>query len=289
MKIIVVGAGRAGGAMHRALKRAGATSTLRPLRRGIPKRGFQADLLLLAVRDSALAPLAKRLARQRAVPKRCVVLHIAGGVDVEVLSPLRGDVAGVGSAHPLLSFASADCDPSLRGALLLLRGDSAALKAGRRIARLLGARALDGSGVDAGVYHAAAALLANGAVALADHADALLKRAGVPTDLSASVLGALLGSVAQNIEIIGISEALTGPVVRGDAATVRSHIAALGREGELLELYRLLARRQLAIASRGSGRRAASESKLKALLASPTKPLRAETFAQRGIASSARK
>ena len=272
MKIVIIGAGRAGSAMHRALRRAGASVTLRPLRRGLPKRGLSADLIVLAVRDSALAPLAKKLARQRAIVGRAVVLHIAGGVGVEVLSPLREHATAIGSAHPLLSFASSDRDPNLRGALLLLRGDPAAKRAGRRLARSLGARALDGEKVDARSYHAAAALLANGAVALADFANELMQHAGVPQRHSAPALGALLASVAQNIEIIGISGALTGPVMRGDAATVRGHLDVVGSNQELLTLYRLLARRQLAIASRGSGGGGPSKAKLAALLARGKKP-----------------
>ncbi len=272
MKIVIIGAGRAGSALHRALRRAGASVTLRPLRRGLPKRGLSADLIVLAVRDSALSPLAKKLARQRTVVARAVVLHIAGAVDVEVLSPLREHVAAIGSAHPLLSFASSDHDPNLRGALLLLRGDPAAKRAGRRLARTLGARALDGEEVDARSYHAAAALLANGAVALADFASDLLVRSGIPEEHTAPALGALLVSVSQNIEIIGISGALTGPVVRGDAATVCGHLDVVGSDPELLTLYRLLARRQLAIASRGSGGGGPSKAKLTALLAGGKKP-----------------
>jgi predicted short-subunit dehydrogenase-like oxidoreductase (DUF2520 family) len=271
VNILIVGAGRAGSALAKSLRAAGASVRLRPLRRGIPARGFQADLVLLAVRDSAIAPFAKQLARHAAIPPHAVVLHLAGGVPVEALAPLRDQVASIGAAHPLISFASPKCRPSFRGALLSLRGDPRALLVGRRLARLLGARAVDGTQVDAATYHAAAALLANGAVALADWADELLRRAGMPPPASAPGLAALLRSVAQNIEIIGISGALTGPVARGDADTVRTHLAVLSQEPELLELYRLLARRQVAIVSRGSSKPAAAQAELGALLGIPPK------------------
>lgn len=272
MNILVVGAGRAGSALSKALREAGASVRLRPLRRGIPKRGYQqADLVVLALRDRAIAPFAKELAQRGALPPGAVVLHLAGGVHVDALSPLREHVAGIGAAHPLLSFASPKCAPSFRGALLSLRGDARALRAGRRLARLLGARAVDGNQVDASAYHAAAALLANGAVALADGADHMFRQAGMPPGLSAAGLAVLLRSVAQNIEIVGISAALSGPVVRGDSGTVRAHLAALAEEPELLDIYRLLARRQLEIVSRGSPRSAPSRAELAALLGTSKK------------------
>ncbi|MEZ4221153.1 MAG: DUF2520 domain-containing protein [Polyangiaceae bacterium] len=185
---------------------------------------------------------------------RSVVLHLAGAVDVEVLAPLRAHTRAVGSAHPLFSFAGPVGAAGLRGAALLVRGDPAARRAARALAKAIGARVVDGRGIEPGRYHAAAVLLANGTVALAEVAGSLLEQAGLAdARLRASALGALLRSVAENVENIGISASLTGPVVRGDAATVRRHLEVLGSQPNVAELYARLVRVQLEMAQRQAG------------------------------------
>jgi hypothetical protein len=103
--------------------------------------------------------------------------------------------------------------------------------------------------VDRASYHAAAGLVANGAAALAEAGARLLELAGCPARDSARVLGPLLRSVAENVERLGLPEALTGPVRRGDAETVLRHIASIERGlPDVLPLYRASVRAQLPMA-----------------------------------------
>ena len=105
--------------------------------------------------------------------------------------------------------------------------------------------------VDRTLYHAAAGLVANGAAALADAGARLLELAGCPARDSARVLGPLLRSVAENVERLGLPEALTGPVRRGDAETVVRHIASIQRgASEILPLYRASVAAQLPMAEK---------------------------------------
>jgi predicted short-subunit dehydrogenase-like oxidoreductase (DUF2520 family) len=95
-------------------------------------------------------------------------------------------------------------------------------------------------------YHAAAELVANGAAALAAGGVELLGRAGVDARTAAAMLGPLLRSVAENVERLGLPEALTGPVRRGDAAAVGKHLATLAaRAPDLVPIYIASARLQL--------------------------------------------
>jgi predicted short-subunit dehydrogenase-like oxidoreductase (DUF2520 family) len=98
--------------------------------------------------------------------------------------------------------------------------------------------------LDATLYHLGAALLANGAVAIAAEVERIWLAAGVPRAALRRLLGPLLGSVASNLGERGASGALSGPVARGDVETVRRHLAALPSPSTR-ELYLALAALQL--------------------------------------------
>ncbi|MEB2310648.1 MAG: DUF2520 domain-containing protein [Sorangiineae bacterium] len=249
MNIAIIGAGKVGGALARALRAAGAQVTLRAARRRLPARPIAAELLVLAVRDHAITPLAHELARAGSVRSATAVVHLSGALGPEALAPLAERAAGVGQAHPMLSFAAPGAAPALPGAHWLLTGDPAAVRAARRMARLLRMRAHEWPGVDRALYHAAGGLVANGVAALAAAGAELLERAGVPPHEAPRLLGPLIESVGANVLRLGLPEALSGPVRRGDAAAIRAHLARIGaRAPGVLPLYLALARAQLPLA-----------------------------------------
>jgi predicted short-subunit dehydrogenase-like oxidoreductase (DUF2520 family) len=245
-RVIVLGAGKVGRTLVAALRRAACPVQLRSARAALPRR-LDAALLVLCVRDRALGELAASL-RGR-VSARTAVLHVAGAHGPEVLEPLRGHCAGVGQAHPLLSFASPRVQPVLEGAHLLVAGERVAVRRARALARLLGMVPRTWSNVELPLYHAAAGLLANGSAALAAAACRLLAAGGCPKAELGRVLGPLLRSVADNVARLGTPQALTGPIRRGDAGTVRAHLLALERATpDLLPLYVACAEAQLPMA-----------------------------------------
>lgn len=224
-RIAVVGSGKVGRALAGALREAGLHVALRSGR--ARPRAVDADVIVLAVRDARITEVAAQLAEE--IPPGAVVLHVAGALGPEALAPLRGACAGVGQMHPLVSFASASRPPGLRGATLLVGGDRAAASAARALGRALGMTLRSSRGVDLVLYHTAAALLANGAGALAAAAARLLEAAAVPARARGPMLGQLLRTVSENVEALGPSRALTGPVRRGDAGAVRRQREALSR------------------------------------------------------------
>jgi predicted short-subunit dehydrogenase-like oxidoreductase (DUF2520 family) len=274
MKILIVGAGKVGCTFARALRGGPHRVTLRAARRGAPARPPAVDLVILAVRDDALAPLAAELAERRTLGRRAAVVHVAGALGPEVLAPLRALTAGVGQAHPLISFASSRVRPTLRGGHLLVAGDAAAVRRARTLARALGMTARQWPKLDRASYHAAAGLVAGGAATLAAAGARLLEAAGAPRGDAARVLGPLLRSVAENVERLGLPGALTGPVRRGDAATVGRHLASvMDRTPELVPLYLAIAAAELPIARALGDAPAASFDELERLL---------KTFASQG-------
>ncbi len=238
MKVTIFGAGKVGKGIAKALRTANVEATVRSSRRGLPRRQIAADILLLTVRDPAIATWARRIATASAVSSTAVVFHTAGSRGPDELRALHGRVRGVGQFHPMLSFADSKRPPRMARAHVLLDGDAAALKAGRRLARALDMTARVWPHPDLAAYHAAGAMLANGGVALASAASGLLHQAGADPHETGKILGPLLRSVADNIERLGTPHALSGPVRRGDAAAVVAHFAALEPQvPEIKELY----------------------------------------------------
>jgi len=237
------GAGKVGKALSRALRSTGARATLRAARRGWPARGVSADVVLLTVRDAQIAEAAATLRSCRNTP--AVVLHCAGALGPEELAPLRDDGIAVGQFHPLLAFADSVQAPSLAGAFARVEGDVLAVRQAGRLARAVGMRPASLGEMDPARYHAAAALLANGAAALAAVAGELLAPE-LSSEEASVVLAPLLASVASNVSHLGMPRALTGPVRRGDAVAVQSHLAALARLApQRVALYRELCAAQM--------------------------------------------
>jgi len=246
MDVVVIGAGKLGTALARALKKAHARVTLRPARKKLP-RAIDAEMVVLAVRDRDLRPMADKLVG--VVAKRAVVVHVAGALDASPLSPLRGACAGVAQMHPMISFASTRFAPDLARGNVHVRGDPAAVTRARRLARLLGMTPRTVKGLDTVAYHAAAGLVANGSAALAAVGAELLVKAGVSRKDAAKMLGPLVRSVADNVEALGFPDALTGPVRRGDAAGVEKHLATLrDKLPDAITLYVAAAYAQLPLA-----------------------------------------
>jgi predicted short-subunit dehydrogenase-like oxidoreductase (DUF2520 family) len=249
MRIHILGAGKVGRALARAIRKAGWPVTLRAARDGVPRRRIEADLLILAVRDKDLLDLAARLAAGRLVGPKTACVHVAGALGPEVLAPLRGASLGVAQMHPMISFASPAFVPPLLRGNMHVRGDPPAARRARALARRLGMTPRTFPRLDAVGYHAAAGLLANGAAALAAVSAEVLARSGVPRSKAAKLLGPLLRSVAENVERLGFPDSLTGPVRRGDAAGVSRHLQAIGQRcPEALPLYRAAGLAQLPLA-----------------------------------------
>lgn len=248
MRVTILGAGKVGRSLASALRAHGHGVVLRARRRSLPRAPVASPLLVLATRDGDVGSVAAELARRRLISRRTAVVYTAGGVPLEELDPLRGLAAGVGQAHPLLSFADAAAPPRWTGAHLLVRGDAVAVRRARAVGRALGMipRAWE---VDLALYHAAAALLANGAAALASISADLLVSAGAPPRDVARALGPLLVSVGENVARLGLPWALTGPVRRGDVRTVTRHVEALRRVSPgALAAYLAMGRAQLPLA-----------------------------------------
>ncbi|MFW6163336.1 MAG: DUF2520 domain-containing protein, partial [Planctomycetota bacterium] len=151
--------------------------------------------------------------------------------------------------HPIQTFARVD--PTLfEGIVCTLEGDEQAMDLAAELVRRLGARPAVIGAEDKALYHAALCVACNYLVVLADAGAGLLTTAGLGEDALDALLP-LLGGTLDNLRRVGLPDALTGPISRGDVATVRAHLAQLeARRPDLLPLYRILGRRAIDLALR---------------------------------------
>ena len=228
--VFVFGAGKVGKNLARALRATGLSVELRPAREGLPSKPIDAGFVIVAVRDGDVPKVAAGLAERGLVGHvPAAIVHCAGALGPEALAAARVGKARVAQMHPMISFASPDFLPSLERGQLHVDGDAAAVKAAKALGKRLGMTPRTIAGLDRVAYHAAAGLVANGAAALAAGGLELLERAGVERATATKMLGPLLRSVAENVERLGLPQALTGPVRRGDAGAVAKHLATIGR------------------------------------------------------------
>jgi len=213
----VVGTGRAGGAIRARLLERGLRVT--DGREVDPA----AELILLCVPDAVIAEVARTIA---AGPW---IAHVSGATQLDALDPHRLRF----SVHPLQTLTRERGAEQLDGAWGAVGGETAeALAHANWLAEALGLRPFEVADADRALYHAAAAIGGNFLVTLHAAATRLLDEVGAPPE---AIVPLMMRTIENGFE-------LTGPIARGDWATVEAHIAALTeRAPDLVPLYRALA------------------------------------------------
>ncbi len=221
---VVVGCGPAGRALTLAEEHLGREVFV--LGRGEDTLGRTPELIVLAVPDDAIAEAAREIALPIAGPGTLVV-HLSGALGPEVLAEVGVTGAEFAAIHPVLQFrGNAEDIERLRSATITVAGDENARHTAARVIQRWGGRVVPLPYiVDRARYHLALALASNHVTAVLAWAEELLKPA---FDDDARDLTAEMAAQAVDLyRASGAQQALTGPVVRGDLATVERHFAAL--------------------------------------------------------------
>lgn len=207
------------------------------------------DTVILTVRDDAITPLATSLATARAITERHVVLHLSGVQGQEALGPLVTTRAALGSFHPLQTIVEPELTPGrLKGAWAAVEGMPRAIEAGERIAQDLGMRPFRIATKSKAIYHAGAVFASNYLVVVEAVAQRLLRHAGLSDADAWAALRPLVEGTFDNLSRHEPREALTGPLVRGDTATIVRHLESLAVDDA--KLYRALGRAALELAQK---------------------------------------
>ena len=266
LRVGVIGPGRAGTALARALARAGHVITAASAVSAASKRRAHenfpdaelgepaqviedADLVLLTVPDDVLPGLVEGLANTGAPYQGRLLAHASGAHGIRVLDPATAAGALPLAIHPVMTFTGRDDDVDrIKGVSFGVTAPEQLRPAAEALVIEMGGEPVFIAEENRHLYHAALAFAANHLVTLVAEAADMLGKAGA--DNPGRMLGPLLGAALDNALRFG-DAGLTGPVARGDDGTVAAHLAAI-REAEpgalpaYLALARLTADRALA-------------------------------------------
>ena len=254
----VVGTGRAGSVIGAALKRAGhqikactAVTDLSKLRAeallpgvailSIEETVADRDLILLSIPDDVLAQVVSGLAATNAVSPGTFVLHLSGRYGIDILRPLTELGCLPLALHPVMTFTGTSIDLNRLSACPFGVTTHPTLRpVAETLVMEMGGEPVWVPEASRSLYHAALTFGANNLMTLVNQTSELLESAGItnPEALVAPLLSASLDNALRNGD-----SALTGPIARGDAETVREHLRVLANfDPAVTQAYRSLAR-----------------------------------------------
>lgn len=270
-RVAIVGAGNLASALAVALRQAGyavgaiisrkGRASLQRARRlaqetgavaamgGHGTRNVNADVVWFCVPDAAIASAARDFLRatdwKAADWKTKIALHSSGALTSDELAVLREQGAAVASVHPLMTFVRGS-RPSLAGVPFAIEGDAAAKRLARAIVKDIGGRANPIRKEDKTAYHAWGTFASPLLTALLVTCEQVAAAAGVKRKEARQ---RMLPMIKQTLANYAVSEAqgiFSGPIIRGDADTVRGHLQTLRRMPIAQEVYVSLSRAALA-------------------------------------------
>jgi predicted short-subunit dehydrogenase-like oxidoreductase (DUF2520 family) len=261
--ITIVGAGNLAGALAVALREAGyridqvvsrgSAASLRRARRIAREVGasattaaraqIRAEIAWFCVPDGAIASAAASLTRA-ADWKGKVALHSSGALISDELAVLRRRGAAVASVHPLMTFVRGS-RPSLAGVAFAIEGTPKAVRAARSIVLQLRGQSFTISKQQKEAYHAWGMFASPLLTALLAASERVAGAAGVGRKAARERMLPILRQTLANYARLGAPGSFSGPIVRGDVATVEKHLRILRRIPGTQGIYVALTRAAL--------------------------------------------
>lgn len=257
--IAILGLGKVGTAVGFLLRKAGyrivavASRSEASLTRGIAYTGGKpylnysaaallANCIIITTSDDAIAPVCQKISTEGSIRPGVIVIHMSGAGGLDLLEFAKNAGAHIACIHPLQSFADVE------GAIKNLPGSTFGITSANEIkawsvqmVRKLGGVPFFISDADKPLYHAAACIASNYLTALIHMVEEIYQSLGLSRQETIRAIWPLVMGTIANIEAKGTVQALTGPVARGDAGTVKKHTEALHNKlPELLQSYRAL-------------------------------------------------
>ncbi len=259
-RFAIIGCGKVGTALGKHLTDAGYTpvgffsrsmESAKRLEKAVSGEGIcfgtpweaakHADIIFITTPDHAIEETCRIIVKNRGIRKNAVVLHCSGALPSTILSSVHASHAAAGSMHPLQSFAAENSKNPFQDIMVAVEGDEDAIQMAEAIACDLSAQPFIIRTDGKTLYHAAAVVASNYLVTLMDLSFKLIAASGVSESDAYNVLKPLIKGTLSNIANVGIPDALTGPIARGDAEIVEKHMAAIRLlSPDLLAQYRML-------------------------------------------------
>ncbi len=219
MKIGIVGHGKLGTALEKALRIAGHDVVSDPM---------TSELIILCVPDDAIAQVSIAFEGRPMV-------HTSGSNPSAILAG-NGPKA---SMHPIQTVRNGAEADVFHGIHVSLEGNAELLPVLTKLVTDVGAIPLPVTSEQKKAIHVAAVMVSNFTIALHMMADEVLKSSGIETP-SADMFKPLLDRTIANLREVGPAEARTGPAVRGDLETIRAHLAVLDGHPSAEAAYKAL-------------------------------------------------
>lgn len=215
-------------------------------KKGLPTAVQTGDLIIIAVSDDAIAEVTEQLSAQDSDWSGKKIVHLSGAMPADVLHPMKEKGATVASFHPMKSLTAQTAD--FKGCYFDMDGDENLIALLQEIALNLEAKVIRVKPEEKAFLHASAVTASNYLVVLSDYMAKIAAKAGLSEKDAVAAFTPLMYSTIQNINELGITDALTGPVVRGDVQTVKQHLQSLQKYPELASFYKKMAVDALQIA-----------------------------------------
>jgi len=261
MKISFIGAGRVANAFSAYIKAFGIAvgiydknhiytdyQTRTPNKQRLEAIFAASDIVFITTPDDTIREVAEMIAALETDIADTVVAHMSGSLGSDELQVLSCNCNGIFSLHPMMSILGQPIDFSK--VYFTLEGSGDENMIGDMLRRIDAHYSRIESSSKA-LYHAASCFCANYSVTLMDMSRRLFEDIGISEEHAWQILMPLMRQVLCNVEQNGSQNALTGPVSRGDAGTLRKHLAAMDmRRGELAAVYRFMGKETAAFARR---------------------------------------
>ncbi len=207
-----------------------------------PQAATRAPLVLIATPDREIVLVARELARARLAWTGRIVAHTSGALSSAALAPLKNRGALVASIHPLASVAAARPEMEFRGTPFAIEGAPKAVRVLRGMVLDIGGLPVTIPREAKTLYHLIACVLSNDLVAYLACGFESAGGLGLGPRQAARLYLPLIRGTLENVAGLGPVKALTGPVSRGDIATLRLHTEALRTlPADVRRLHRILA------------------------------------------------
>ena len=240
--ITIVGPGRLGSALTLALRTAGYRIDQTVTRSHRATKEFANGLVWICVPDAAIRDVAHQLAHGDW--RSQYVFHSSGALPSAELSELKKRGARIASVHPMMSFVHGAA-PSLEGVSFAIEGDPAAVRVAKRVVHDLGGVPIHINARNKPLYHAFGAFASPMLVSVLAIAEHVGQAAGLSRAAARRAMLPIVIQTIRNYEEKGAAEAYSGPIIRGDADTVRKNLASLKSLPDARRAFVALARAAL--------------------------------------------
>lgn len=198
------------------------------------------DTLFLTTPDAEIAKAWDCIAKMSEKSNLCnkIICHFSGSLSSVVFQGIEATGASCASIHPMLAFSDKYSSyQQLNHAFLTIEGMPMAVEKMCTLFTKLGNQVCEIDKSCKELYHCAASVLSNQVIAVLESGYEMLEQCGFSREAAMQAThGLVLGNV-ENVLAKGCQAALTGPIERGDALTVKKHLAALKEDEKNYEMY----------------------------------------------------